>query len=153
METMTLSSLTINNKLDNLVSFLRAIHKGFEQIAEEVDNFNLKMAIKAMAIESSQYAREIIIQFKKFNTNIKVAEYEDLWAEVENTVNQQAALTHGGEILEFCNNAEHRVKKLYGEVLEEPLLYSSIKSVITYQLYAAECAFMKIKLLNEMRFT
>ena len=43
--------------------------------------------------------------------------------------------------------------KFYEAVLEENLPIKNLKAIITYQLYAIECAFMKIRLLNTLRFS
>ena len=42
--------------------------------------------------------------------------------------------------------------KLYDDILKEYLPYKNLKDIITYQLYATQCAFMKIRLLNNLRF-
>jgi len=143
---------TLQHKLQNLVCFLRQVNRGFDAIAEEIDNANLKTAMIAVAVESKQYAKEISNQLQQFNI-ILPADYTDqIWKQIEAGINEQATLAKGGEITALCKNCEMYFQKMYEEVLQENLLYKSLKDIITYQLFAAQCAFMKIRLLNSLRF-
>ncbi len=143
----------LQNKLQSLVSFLSQITRGFDSIAEEIDNKNLKTAMIAVAVESKQYAKEISDQLEHFNITIpRENADQQLWKQIEESVNTHASSTQGGEIAELCNNCEMYFGKLYSDVLQEHFLYKNLKDIITYQLYATECAFMKIRLLNALRF-
>ena len=143
---------TLQNKLQNLVSFLSQITRGFDSISEEVDNTNLKTALRAVAVESKQYAKEISIQFHQYNIFISRDPSDNLWKQIESNVNQEAGMEKGGEIIALCNNCEVYFNKLYAEVLQEALPVKICKDMISYQLYAINCALMKIKLLNALRF-
>ena len=144
---------TLQNKLASLVSFLSQITKGFDDIAEEIDCNNLKTAMQAMAVESKQYANEISDQLQMFGVFIP-EEYTDmLWEKIENSVHEEASFARGGEILALCNNCEIYYSKLYKDVLQENIPFKNFKNIITYQLYAIQCAFMKIRLLNSLRFS
>ena len=144
---------TLQNKLASLVSFLSQITKGFDDIAEEIDCNNLKTAMQAVAVESKQYANEISDQLQMFGVFIP-EEYTDmLWEKIENSVHEEASFARGGEILALCNNCEIYYSKLYKDVLQENIPFKNFKNIITYQLYAIQCAFMKIRLLNSLRFS
>lgn len=145
-------STTITNKLKCLVSFLCQITKGFDSIAEEVDHPNLKTALKAVSVETKQYAKEISIQISENNTDAFVDNSDGIWKEIVLNINLHASLTKGGEIEELCNNCEAYFTKFYEEILRESIPIKNLKDIITYQLYATQCAFMKIRLLNKMRF-
>jgi hypothetical protein len=143
---------TLQNKLQSLVSFLRQITRGFDAVAEEIDNTNLKTAMIALAVESKQYAKEISNQLQKLNIPVRLEFTDQLWKEIEENISEQAGSTKGAEITVLCNNCEKYFGKLYADVLLEYFPYKNLKDIIKYQLYATEYAFMKIRLLNALRF-
>ncbi len=143
---------TLQLKLQSLLSFLKKVTTGFDAIAEEVDNANLKMALIALAVESRQYAKEITNHLQKINAAIPLAYTDQLWEQIEVSIHEQAGMVKGSEILILCNNCEKYFRKLYEDILQESVPCKNLESIITYQLYAAECAFMKIRLLNTFRF-
>ncbi len=143
---------TLKKKLQNLVSFLWQITKGFDDISEEIDCSNLKTAMKAVAVESKQYAKEIKDQLGLFDISIPTEYTDQLWKLIEINIHEQASSAKGGEIVALCNNCEIFYNKLYDDILKEYLPYKNLKDIITYQLYATQCAFMKIRLLNNLRF-
>ena len=142
----------VQNKLQSLVAFLQQINKAFDTIAEEIDCSNLKTAMIAVAVESKQYAKEIHDQLQQADVTIDENDTDQLWATIEHSIQEQAGNAKGGEITALCNNCENYFTKLYQAVLQENLPLKNLKAIITYQLYAIECAFMKIRLLNTLRF-
>jgi hypothetical protein len=141
---------TISDKVKSLVSFLGQITKGFDSISEEIDHPNLKTALKAVAVESNQYAKELSIQLNEQNlenTN------DSIWKEIVLNMNENASHNKGGEIEELCNNCEAYFEKFYNAILTEGVPTKNLKDIIVYQLYAMQCAFNKIRLLNKMRFS
>lgn len=143
---------TLQNKLQNLVSFLSQITQGFDIISEEIDNTNLRSAMRAIAVESKQYAREISNQFYQFNISFTTAQSDQLWKQFEGNNDNQTSWEKGAEIAALCNNCEVYFNKLYAEVLQETMPVKNCKDIISYQLYAINCALLKIKLLNALRF-
>lgn len=143
---------TLQTKLQNLVSFLSQVTREFETIAEEIDDNSLGSAMRTIAVESKQYVKEISNQFKHFDISHAIDKSELLWQQMAGKVNEQANLEKGGEIVALCNNCEVYFNKLYAEVLQENLPAKNCKDIISYQLYAINCALMKIKLLNAARF-
>lgn len=144
---------TLQNKLKRLVSFLLQVNKGFDDIAEEIDNVNLKTAIQALAVESNQYAKEISNELLYFNIPLPADYTDQMWKEIEiDITDNECSLVKGGEIAAFCQTCEMHFNKLYEEALQEFFPYKNLKDIITYQLYATQCAFMKIRLLNMLRF-
>jgi len=143
----------LQSKLQSLLSFLSQVTTGFDAVAEEIDNTNLKTAMKAVAVESKQYAKEISNQLQHFNI-IPLKEHTDLlWKGIEVNVHEHAGFEKGGEITALCNNCEIYFGKLYEDVLQEYFPYTKLKAIITYQLFATQCAFSKIRLLNILRFS
>lgn len=149
-----MSSINQNqqSKLQNLVSYLWEITAGFENIAEEIECNNLKTALIALSVESKQYAEEICDQLQDMNVCVPHMQTTSLWDQIEEQMQKEASFTQGGEIVALCNNCENYFKKLYEDVLKEYLPIKNFKDIITYQLFATQCAFMKIRLLNSLRF-
>lgn len=152
--TLTMDSINeiLKGKLQNLVSFLCQITEGFETLAEDIECSNLRTAIIAVSVESKQYAKEIRNQLQEFNVSVPLTGANQLWARIETNVHEQASFAKGGEIVALCNNCEDYFNKLYEDILQEYFPFKKFKDIITYQLYATQCAFMKIRLLNALRF-
>jgi hypothetical protein len=142
----------VQSKLQSLVYFLKQIHKGFDAIAEEIDCSNLKTAMIAVAVESKQYANEIHDQLQQLHVAVEENDNDQLWTAIEQSIQEQAGNAKGSEIVALCNTCENYFIKLYQSVLQENIPLKNFKAIITYQLYAIECAFMKIRLLNTLRF-
>jgi hypothetical protein len=143
---------TLHDKLQKLVSFLGQVHKELDTIAEEIDNANLKTAMITAAVESKQYAKEICYQLQQLNISITADHTGQLWKQVEEDINRDTWLVQGGEIATLCTDCEKYFSKLYEDVLAEYFPYKKLKDIITFQLYAARCSFMRIRLLNSLRF-
>lgn len=140
-------------KLENLVSYLCQVNKEFESIAVDVECKNLKTAISALSIEAKQYAKEITKQLEGVNISIPLTATDHLWNKIESDIHEQAGFSKGGEIVALCNNCEIYFNKFYEDILLEYLPLKNFKDIITYQLYATRFAFMKIRLLNRLRFS
>jgi hypothetical protein len=144
---------TLKTKLQSLLTYLSEVTEAFEAIAEDVECANLKTAIFTLSVESKQYAEEISDQMQEFNLTLSLTGADKLWKKIESNIHEQAEMTHGGEIIALCNNCENYFKKFYEDVLHEYIPTKSFKDLITYQLFAMQCAFMKIRLLNRLRFS
>ena len=143
---------TVKGKLDSLVSYLCQVTSGFENIAVDIECENLRTAIYALSVEAKQYAEEISKQAEELNIIIAWSANDQLWEKIESDVHEQAGFSKGGEIIALCNNCEIYFNKFYEDLLLECLPLKNFKDIISYQLYATKCAFMKIRLLNSMRF-
>lgn len=143
----------LKGKLQNLVSFLCQITEAFETLAEDIECTNLRTAIIAVSVESKQYAQEISDQLEVFDVTVPLSVTNQLWNRIETDVHEQASFAKGGEIVALCNNCENYFNKLYEEILQEYFPFKKFKDIIVYQLYAIQCAFMKIRLLNSLRFS
>lgn len=142
----------LQDKIKGLVSYLYQVTRGFETIAEDVECANLKTAIFTLSVEAKQYAEEITNQLKELDIIIPVTATDQLWKKIEMDIHEQASFARGGEIAALCNNCESHFNQFYEDILGEYLPLKNFKDIITYQLYATKCAFMKIRLLNKMRF-
>jgi hypothetical protein len=143
----------LKDKLQNLVLFLCQITEGFETLAEDIECTNLRTAILAVSVESKQYAEEISNQLHEFNIAASLRGTGELWDRIETNIHEEAEFSKGGEIVALCNNCENYFNTLYEDILKEYFPFKKFKDIIIYQLYATQCAFMKIRLLNSLRFT
>lgn len=143
----------LKGKLGSLVSYLCQITKGFESIAEDIECTNLKTAMFALSVEAKQYAKEISTQLEELNISIPLTATDQLWKKIETDIHEQAGFSKGGEIVALCNNCEIYFNKFYEDILIEYLPLKNFKDIITYQLYATRFSFMKIRLLNRLRFS
>jgi hypothetical protein len=147
-------SHSLQGKLQHLISFLCQVTRGFDTVAEEIDNEDLRTAMIAVAVETDQYAGEICHQLKQLNIPIaKDGLDSSIWTRIEMDMRNAGSKLRGAEIATLCKNCEMYFSKFYSDVLQEYFPYHKLKEIISFQLYAAQCALMKIKLLNSMRFT
>jgi hypothetical protein len=144
---------TLQTKLKRLVSFLLQVHKEFDAISDEIENANLKTAIQALAVETCQYAKEISNELQQFSIPLSADYADQIWKENEiSESDDQQSLAKGGEIAAIFKNCEYKFNKLYKEALGEFIPDKNLEDIMTYQLYATQFAFKKIKLLNRIRF-
>ena len=144
---------SLKGKLQSLVSYLCQITKGFETIAADIDCANLQTAIFNLSVETRQYAEEISNKLEELNINIPLTSTDQLWKKIESDIHEQASFSKGGEIVALCNNCEIYFTKFYEDILLEYLPLEHFKDIITFQLYATRFSFMKIRLLNTLRFS
>lgn len=144
---------SVKEKLQSLVSYLCQVTKGFEDIADDIDCANLKTAMFTLSDEAWQYAEEITARVKELNISIPLMPTDQLWKKIESDVHDEADTSKGGEIVALCNNCELYFNKFYEEVLHEYLPLKNFKDIITFQLNATRFSFMKIRLLNTLRFS
>jgi hypothetical protein len=144
---------SLKDKLQQLVSYLCQVTKGFENIAVDVECAKLRSAIFTVSIEAGQYAEEISNQLQEININVPLASTDQIWKKIESDIYEQAGYSRGGEIIALCNNCEAYFNKFYEDILKEYLPLKNFKDLITFQLYAARLSFMKIRLLNKLRFS
>ena len=126
---------------------------GFATIAVDIECANLKTAIFTLSVEARQYAEEISTKMEELNINIPLTASDQLWKKIESDIHEQAGFSKGGEIVALCNNCEIYFTKFYEDILLEYLPLKNFKDIITFQLYATKFSFMKIRLLNTLRFS
>ena len=146
-------SESLKGKLQSLVSYLCQVTKEFETIAVDIECANLKTAIFTLSLEARQYAEEISTKMEELNIMIPLTATDQLWKKIESNIHEQAGFAKGGEIVALCNNCEIYFTKYYEDILLEYLPLKNFKDIITFQLYATRFSFMKIRLLNTLRFS
>ncbi len=140
------------DKLCTLLSFLTQLPCQLEMIADEVDNDNLRNALCAVAEESTQYAMELNTQLKRLEIIPPVPVMIDLEAELIDRTLLISANGKGKEVLSICERSEAFFCELYTGLLAGFLHNTTLKDMMQYQLLGIKSAFMRIRLLNSLRF-
>ncbi len=142
----------IEDKFAAMISSLKQLSGIVEMIADEIDNENLKNAMRLFAIESSQYAEELKAESKHLNITKSLIDSTDLMDEVTANIFPTVYEEKGTEILSFCVNCENFFQRMYKEFLKDFLYNNSLANIIDGQLLGIKSAFMRIKRLNAIRF-
>lgn len=143
----------VADKLGALLSLLTKLPAELEMIADEIDNENLRNALCAVAIESSEYAMQLNLQLKTLHIEKPPNDSKDYWRELEQLAPPDSIRAKGREISSICEKCEVFFTSLYTDVLRDYSPYKILRDTMTYQLFGIKCAFMKIRMLNSLRFT
>lgn len=142
---------TCEDKLCTLLSYLKQFPGELETMADEIDNENLKNALSSIATESNQYAAELYGQLRLLKIDpplpVQVSFFEKIMGL------QDVVIGKGKEILNICDKSEAFFTMLYTEALTEYFPNTYIKDMINYQLLGIKSAFMRIRLLNTLRYS
>ncbi len=138
-------------KISGLLSSLSLTNKELSQVAEEMEDHNLKIALEGLSTESCMYAEELCTQFKMIGVRIVNPEMNNDILPVED-INLPCA-EPGGEVFQICKKHEHSVTQAYTTVLSERLPCPVISQMLQLQFRAIRDAFLKLYLLNTSRFS
>ena len=147
-----MENLSINfvDKICGLLNFLRRTREEFELVSEEMDDDHVRMTIRGLALETSQYEQELKSQMNtleiKHLTLPGIFNYEELLKSIHSII----YATSIREILDTCTKTESFFEREYRTVLNEYFPYQSLRDVLVYQLNSLKCTFMKMKLLNSI---
>lgn len=142
----------IEDKLCTLLSFLTQLPDKLEMIADEIDNENLRNALCAVAIESTQYANELHAQLRYLAIEPPAASISNLEEELIEKSLLFSSKEKGKELLSICERTEEFFSQLYNDVLTSYFPNTSLKDMMQYQLLGIKSAFMRIRFLNSLRF-
>lgn len=142
----------IEDKFAAMISSLKELSGKVEMIADEIDNENLKNAMRLFAIESSLYAEELKAESKQMNLTKSLMDFTDLIEEINPNLPTTLPEEKGNEVLCFCVNCENFFQRMYKEFLKDFLYNNSLANIIDGQLLGIKSAFMRIKRLNAIRF-
>lgn len=146
----------ISAKLHNLLLFLHHATKAFEKVAKRIDDRNIKMSVREVALETNQYKHELNSQLQSLR--IKRIKDSDV---VNNGVNTNEMLKNkqsmditksDKELVEICCKSEEHFEKAYRNVLNEFFQQEELRNMLVYQLNGLKCAFMQLKLLRAVRW-
>src|SRR5690349_5834056 len=112
----------ISAKLCRLLSFLHKAGEEFENVAQKIDDKNIKMSIRSVILETNQYKRELNSQLQ----SLRVKEIKSIGImpavkseEVLTNSHQNDRITTDKEMLELCCKSEVNFEKEYRNVLNE----------------------------------
>lgn len=140
------------DKLCTLLSFLTQLPGQLEMIADEIDNDNLRNALSSVAEESTQYAMELNAQLKRLEILPPVPVIINLEEQIIDHTLLNTKNVKGKEVLSICEKSEAFFSALYTDLLKEFFPNSTLKDMMQYQLLGIRSAFMRIRLLNSIRF-
>ena len=141
-----------DDKLCVLLSFLTQLPEKLEMVADEIDNENLRNALCAVAIESTEYALELTAQLKQLRIVPPVPGIGNLEEEIIEKGLLYAPKEKGKEVLSICESCEAFFSQLYTELLNDYFSNTPLRNMMNYQLLGIRSAFMRIRFLNSLRF-
>jgi len=140
---------------DKMLSLLFVLNKGterFKETASAVPNKTLQRIITSIAVESDQYAHELSQHLESIGLE-KVPEEEACDCnELMEHIETVGTANNAESILQAWNKSENIFVKAYRDVLNEYFPYEGLRNMISYQLNGLKCAFMKMRLLNELLY-
>lgn len=141
----------ISDKLYGLLLFLHHGTKEFEKVAKRIEDRNIKMSIREVALETNQYKRELNSQLQSLK--IRRIKDSDILNNGINTSeilkrNQSEIIGSDKELVEICCKSEEHFEKAYRNVLNEFFQQDELRQMLIYQLNGLKCAFMQLKLLR-----
>ena len=142
---------TGEQKLSFLISYLHQISKDFEMIADEIEDKNLKNVFSALSEEDKQFAEELYCQVNKCGINLALYEPALHWQESLDGV-METSSSKQNELLQICDKSEYLFLKLYTDVLREFFNFKSLMDIMVYQYNSIRAGFLKLRLLNSLRF-
>jgi hypothetical protein len=139
------ASPTLLEKLNGVCVLLLKGKKEYERVAATIPDKALSRAVLTLAQESNQYACELSCQMETLG-GVAPKEKTD---SPEHTT--PSVFHDGNEVLTFSTN-EKKMVIAYQEILNEVFLFEGLRKMVRYQLNGILCAFMQLKLLNEVKF-
>jgi uncharacterized protein (TIGR02284 family) len=156
MEQVTLSPARIRKnkyvaqKLNGLLDILHELKAGLEQVAECVNDKQLRKTITTVAMESNQYATELISKIQSLGSkphHCTVHRKFNLMG-LDQPDSSLALNQSEPEVLARCYSSENLIVKAYHDFLNEYTPYEDVRSLIRAQLNGILCAFVQLKLVN-----
>ncbi len=134
-------------KMNDICKLLWQGKNEYEQVANSIEDKDLRCTMLTLALESNQYAHELSSQIQTLGG---VSEIEDT---IKSTLREEVKNMHDEkEILSFCKTNEKKMVGAYQEILNDSFLYEGLRKMIRYQLNEMLCAFMQVKQLSSLKF-
>jgi uncharacterized protein (TIGR02284 family) len=147
------SNGSAEKKISSLIYYLNQIAKDFEMIADEIEDKNLKNAFLALSEEEKQFAQQLHCHGKQYGLQIAQNDLPLLWDIAEEDYPESAQGSKYNELLHICDKSEFLFLKLYTDALKEMLSFSTLKDIMVYQYNSIRTGFLKLRLLNTLRFS
>lgn len=139
-------------KISFLIAFLQQVSKDFEMIADDIEEPNLRNAFLAFATEDKNFADELYCQAKHAGVSLSMNELALYWDYLEENEQAEEARVKENELAFICDKSETLFQKLYTDALKEFLSVNTLKEIMLYQYNSIKAAFVKLRLLNSIRF-
>ena len=140
-------------KISSLIYYLNQIAKDFEMIADEIEDKNLKNAFLALSEEEKQFAQQLHSHGKQYGLNVSPKDLPVQWDIAEDDYPESAQGSKYNELLHICDKSEFLFLKLYTDALKELLSFTGLKDIMVYQYNSIRTGFLKLRLLNTLRFS
>ena len=118
-----------------------------EEVARKIGNEQLRKTIISLEQLNIQYAHELDAQIQslggEFKNSVALFNPQDLPDSGDSKINVKK------ETLNICTKIEYPIIKLYRRILRQPLLNSSLKKIIQYQMNGIMCTTLQLKLLSK----
>ena len=133
--------------LSELCNALVESKRKCEAIARKIGNEQLRKTIINLEQLNIQYANELNSQIQSLGGEFK---NPGLLSHSQNTTDfDEAKINIKKEALDICSKIEYPIIKLYRKLLRQPLLNSSLKKIIQYQMNGIMCTALQLKLLSK----
>ncbi len=142
------SNKRLVKSLTHLISIANDGKTGYKTAAEDVEDVTLKHLFMQYSAERGLYAEDLKGIVASFDT-ISYEEGGPLGALHRTWIDLKSTLTSGDRdaILKACITGEEAAVKDYREALDEELIESNIKQIITIQLNGVEAALYSVRSL------
>src|SRR5450432_3566119 len=135
----------ILDKLTRLLNALQEVKNNYEQVAQRIQNIQLKLSLLGLAQESKQYANELIAHIETLGGKLQ-ERFKSEFNRMEDATEMQVLSEPTDDLLQL-NLQEQKVLKTYRDVLNEPFLYDTIRQMIRYQQNGLLHCFSQIRML------
>jgi uncharacterized protein (TIGR02284 family) len=140
-------------KVSSLIYYLNEVSKDFEMIADELEDKNLKNAFLALAEEEKQFAQQLRCHVKQYGLNMPEKDLQLQWDITQEDYPESTQGSRYNELLHICDKSEFIFLKLYTDALKELLGFTTLKDIMVYQYNSIRTGFLKLRLLNTLRFS
>ena len=145
-------SSAIKEKFSGLLFYLRRSKTEFEMVADEMEDHSLRAALNTLSDESCCYAGELKNYLKAIGIYPVIPETQ-IWDPVSDYEINPLVEGKGNELKSICTHNEESLTKAYSELMAEALPVQVLSDIMYSQLNALKYTFMKIRTLNDARFS
>lgn len=139
----------VARKLNDLLDILFELKEGLEKIADSVSDSQLRKTISGVALESNQYATEIISKIQSLGGKPHHVSLHRKYSIIAfEKLNTEQSAHSEPDALKMCYSSENSIVKAYRDFLNEYTPYEDVRTLVRTQLNGMLCAFVQLKLFN-----
>ncbi len=147
------STASAEKKVSSLIYYLNEVSRDFEMIADELEDKNLRNAFLALAEEEKQFAQQLRCQVRQYGLQMPEKDLQHRWDIAQEDYPESSQGSRYNELLHICDKSEFIFLKLYTDALKELLGFTTLKDIMVYQYNSIRTGFLKLRLLNTLRFS